>query len=146
MTHWAKSILECNSCPRAPACTYVLKENAISHWQGWRNLGGGGRGAEYTPPHLYSPLHTLVGIASICSKISFLDWLSANTTDANPGVSGVSNDQKNCEVSINTHCQVDHLLSKIKNHYWKIDKTEKKFINQLIVNVLPPNDNIWIEN
>ena len=32
-------------------------------------------------------------------------------------------------------------LNKIKNHYLKTLKTEKKIINQLIVNVLPPNDN-----
>ena len=42
-------------------------------------------------------------------QILFSDWLSANTTDADQGVSGVSKDQKNCEVSKTTHCQVDHL-------------------------------------
>ena len=37
-------------------------------------------------------------------QISF----SANTADTDPGVSGVSKDQKNCEEYKNTHCQVDH--------------------------------------
>ena len=37
-------------------------------------------------------------------QISF----SANTADAQPGVSGVSKDQKFCEKFKNTHCQVDH--------------------------------------
>ena len=44
-------------------------------------------------------------------QISFSDWLSANTADAHPGVSGVSGvskDQKFCEEFENTHCQVDH--------------------------------------
>ena len=33
---------------------------------------------------------------------------SANTADTDPGVSGVSKDQKFCEKFKNTHCQVDH--------------------------------------
>ena len=37
-------------------------------------------------------------------QISF----SANTTDTDPGVSGGSKDQKNCDKSKTTHCQVDH--------------------------------------
>ena len=37
-------------------------------------------------------------------QISF----SANTTDAPPGVSGESKDQKFCEKFKNAHCQVDH--------------------------------------
>ena len=37
-------------------------------------------------------------------QISF----SANTTDAPPGVSGVSKDQKFCLKFKNAHCQVDH--------------------------------------
>ena len=49
-------------------------------------------------------------------QISF----SANTADTDPGVSGVSKDQKNCEKSETTHCQVDH-----PNHYWKTSEIEK---------------------
>ena len=39
---------------------------------------------------------------------SVSDFISANTADAHPGVSGVSNDQKFCEKFKNTHCQVNH--------------------------------------
>ena len=39
---------------------------------------------------------------------SVSDPFSANTMDTDPGVSGVSKDQKNCEKSKTTHCQVDH--------------------------------------
>ena len=39
---------------------------------------------------------------------SVSNFISANTTDAHPGVSGVSRDQKFCEEFKNTHCQVDH--------------------------------------
>ena len=57
---------------------------------------------------ILSGIATLGGITSICFKISFSYLLSANTTNKDPGVSGVSKDQKNCEESKNTHCQVDH--------------------------------------
>ena len=57
---------------------------------------------------ILSGIATLGGITSICFKISFSCLLSANTTNKDPGVSGVSKDQKNCEESKNTHCQVDH--------------------------------------
>ena len=50
-----------------------------------------------------SPLHTGRNCFNLF-QISF----SANTTDTDPGVSGVSKDQKNCEKSKTTHCQVDH--------------------------------------
>jgi hypothetical protein len=33
---------------------------------------------------------------------------SANTMDKDPGISGVSKDQKNGEIYKNTHCQVNH--------------------------------------
>ena len=39
---------------------------------------------------------------------SVSDLLSANTADTDPGVSGVSRDQKFYEKFKNTHCQVDH--------------------------------------
>ena len=41
-------------------------------------------------------------------QILFSDWLSANTGDAHPGVSWVSNDQKFIGEFKNTQCQVDH--------------------------------------
>ena len=40
---------------------------------------------------------------------SVSDLLSANTADTDPGVSGVSRDQKFYEKFKSTHCQVDHL-------------------------------------
>ena len=51
----------------------------------------------------FSPLHTGRNCLNLF-QISF----SANTTDAHPGVSGVSRDQKFCEKFKNAHCQVDH--------------------------------------
>ena len=39
---------------------------------------------------------------------SVSDLFSANTADTDPGVSGVSRDQKFYEKFKNTHCQVDH--------------------------------------
>ena len=59
-------------------------------------------------------------------EISFLDWLSANTKDTDPGVSGVSNDQKKCEESKTIHYQINPSLSKIKKHNWKTSKIEKR--------------------
>ena len=48
---------------------------------------------------------------------SVSNFISANTTDAHPGVSGVSRDQKFCEEFKNTHCQVDHPTNKSKTIY-----------------------------
>ena len=50
-----------------------------------------------------SPLHTGRNCFNLF-QISF----SANTTDTDPGISRVSKNQKNCEKSKTTHCQVNH--------------------------------------
>ena len=103
--------------------------------------------------------YTLRGIASICFKfhfqterncfnlfqISFSYWLSANTTDTDPGVSGVSKGQKNCEESKITHWQVDHPpyhWVKSKTIIEKHQKLRKRIINQLLVN-FSPSKNIF---
>ena len=64
------------------------------NWKGNRK----GKGTDETPH----------GLLAYFSKLTYGNGLSANTADTDPGVSGVSKDQKNCEESKTTHCQIDH--------------------------------------
>ena len=53
----------------------------------------------------YRPVGTYAHWEELLQSVS--DFIFS-TADAQPGVSGVSKDQKFCEKFKNTHCQVDH--------------------------------------
>ena len=67
----------------------------------------------YHPKIVQSVIGETISLASHNSHWEELlqsvsDLFSANTADTDPGVSGVSRDQKFYEKFKNTHCQVDH--------------------------------------
>ena len=99
------SILRRTVCWKAGVCEiFSTTHNAL---QIWRLNYPPGKNHEIWPGQCRSPMFWYVHTGRNCFNLFQISF-SANTTDTDPGVSGVSKDQKNWEESETTHCQVDH--------------------------------------